>query len=332
MKNFDQYNFKRIIIVAYRLPFKLVRKKEGFNSVQNSGGLVSAILSLSEKMHSGGRTSLEILWAGTGEKELGDINVKPGFKLCPVEIPRKINDKFYGGFCNDTIWPLFHYFPTRTVYDRSYFDAYLAANDLYFKKLQDIISPGDFVWVHDYQLFLLPGMIRKVFPDTKIGFFLHIPFPSYELFRLLPRKWREMILSGMTGADVVGFHTNDYTQNFIKSVRRTLGYSVDQNYISVDERLCKADAFPIGIDFKKFHEACYSLKTNVQKDKLRKVLSDKKLIFSVDRLDYSKGFLQRLKAFEHFLDKYPVWHHKVVFNMVVIPSRDNIEGYREIKK
>jgi trehalose 6-phosphate synthase/phosphatase len=332
MKHFDNYNFKRIIIVAYRLPFKLVRKKDESHAVQNSGGLVSAILSLSGKMRSGGGTSPEILWAGTGEKELGDINVSPGFKLFPVEIPRKINDKFYGGFCNDTLWPLFHYFPSRTVYDKSYFDAYLAANDLFFKKLQDLISPGDFVWVHDYQLFLLPGMIRTVFPDIKIGFFLHIPFPSFELFRLLPRKWREMILSGMTGADVVGFHTNDYTQNFIKSVRRTLGHRVDQNYISVDERLCKADAFPIGIDFNKFHEACYSLKTNVQKDKLRRELSDKKLIFSVDRLDYSKGFLQRLKAFERFLDKYPAWHHKVVFNMVVVPSRDNIEGYREIKK
>lgn len=332
MKNLDQYNFKRIIIVAYRLPFKLVRQKDGFSAMQNSGGLVSAILSLSEKMNSGGNQKTEILWVGTGEKELGDINVRPGFKLFPVEIPRKINDKFYGGFCNDAIWPLFHYFPSRTVYDDSYFDAYQTANALFHERLKSLIRPGDFLWIHDYQLFLLPGMVRNSFPDVSTGFFLHIPFPSYELFRLLPRKWRQMILSGICGADVAGFHTNDYTQNFIKSVRRTLGYRVEQNYISVEDRLCKADAFPIGIDFNKFHEASYSQKTNIQKDKLRKVLSGSKLIFSVDRLDYSKGFLQRLKAFERFLEKYPGWHNKVVFNMVVIPSRDNIEGYREIKK
>src|SRR4030042_1581201 len=163
MKNFYQCNFTRIIIVAYRLPFKLVRKKKEYYPVQN-----------------------------------------------------------YGGFCNNTIWPLFHYFPSRTVYDNGYFDAYIAANNLFFKELQNLIQPSDLIWIHDYQLFLLPEMVRKNFPAASIGFFLHIPFPSYELFRLFPRKWREMILSGITGANVVGFHTNDYTQHFIKSVKRTL--------------------------------------------------------------------------------------------------------------
>ena len=332
MKTFDQYNFKRIIIVAYRLPFKLIRKKEEYYTVQNSGGLVSAILSLSEKMNSENNSSSKILWIGTGEKLLGDENIHTNFELHPVEIPRKISEKYYGGFCNDTIWPLFHYFPSRTVYNESYFDAYITANNLFFQKLKNLIRPGDFVWIHDYQLFLLPEMIRKNFPAANIGFFLHIPFPSYELFRLFPRKWREMILSGMTGADVVGFHTNDYTQHFIKSIKRTLGYKVERNFISVNERLCKADAFPIGIDFNKFHNACDSQKTNIQKNKLRTSLSTNKLLFSIDRLDYSKGFLNRLRAFERFLEKYPEWHFKVVFNMVVIPSRDNIEGYRELKK
>ncbi|MFZ0281184.1 MAG: bifunctional alpha,alpha-trehalose-phosphate synthase (UDP-forming)/trehalose-phosphatase [Bacteroidales bacterium] len=332
MKTFDQYNFKRIIIVAYRLPFKLIRKKDEYFTAQNSGGLVSAILSLSEKQNPLINSSSKILWVGTGEKKLGDENIHPNFELHPVEIGRKISEKYYGGFCNDTIWPLFHYFPSRTVYDNSYFDAYVAANNLFYQKLETLIRPGDFIWIHDYQLFLLPDLIRKSFPSADIGFFLHIPFPSYELFRLLPRKWRELILSGMTGADVVGFHTNDYTQHFIKSVKRTLGYRVDRNFISINERLCKADAFPIGIDFDKFHDACHSQKTNIQKDKLQKHLSQNKLIFSIDRLDYSKGFLNRLKAFERFLENYPEWHFKVVFNMVVIPSRDNIEGYREIKK
>jgi trehalose 6-phosphate synthase/phosphatase len=332
MKNFDQFSFKRIIIVAYRLPFKLVRKKEEYYPVQNSGGLVSAILSLSEKMNSANNSSPKILWVGTGEKQLGDVTIHQNFKLHPVELPRKINEKYYQGFCNNTIWPLFHYFPSRTVYDNSYFDAYITANNLFSQELRKLVQPGDLIWIHDYQLFLLPEMVRNIFPEANIGFFLHIPFPSYELFRLLPRKWREMILSGMSGADIVGFHTNDYTTHFIKSVKRTLGFKVERHFISVRERLCKADAFPIGVDFDKFQDACYSPKTIVHSNKLQKSLSGNKLIFSIDRLDYSKGFLYRLKAYERFLEKYPEWHFKVMFNMIVIPSRDKIESYREIKK
>ncbi len=332
MKTVDLIGFKRIIIVAYRLPFKLVKKKGVYNTVQNSGGLVSAILSLSEKMNPDGGSATKILWVGTGDSQLGNQKVNQKFELYPVEIPRKIDEKFYGGFCNNTIWPLFHYFPSHTAYDSSFFEAYLSANNIFFDRLKKLIRPDDFVWIHDYHLFPLPDIVRKSFPKANIGFFLHTPFPSFELFRLLPRSWRKSILSGMTGADVIGFHTNDYTQHFIKSVKRTLGYKVNQNLISVKNRICKADAFPIGIDFDKFNNACSSPKTNVQKKKLRKFLSTNKLIFSVDRLDYSKGFLNRLKAYERFLEKYPVWHYKVIFNMVVVPSRDNIEGYRQIKK
>lgn len=332
MKTFNQYNFKRIIIVAYRLPFKLIRKKDEFITVQNSGGLVSAILSLSEKLNSANSIPAKIIWVGTGDRQLADANLHSNFELHPVEIPRKINEKYYGGFCNDTIWPLFHYFPFRTVYDESYFDAFVAANNLFFEKIKDLLRPGDFIWIHDYQLLLLPEKVRNYYPEADIGFFLHIPFPSFELFRLLPRKWREAILNGMAGADVVGFHTNDYTQYFLKSVKRTLGYRIERNFIFVGDRLCKADAFPIGIDFDKFYDACCSQNTINHKNKLRSYLSGNKLIFSVDRLDYSKGFLQRLKAFERFLEKFPEWHFKVVFNMIVVPSRDNIAAYQDIRK
>ncbi len=333
MKSFDKFDFKRIIIVAYRLPFKLVKKKEGYNVLQNSGGLVSAILSLSEKLNTGEDKNAKIMWVGTGDPMLETAtNVNANFNLYPVEIPSRINENYYGGFCNNTIWPLFHYFTTSTVYDKRYFRDYVAANDLFLKRLEGLIKPDDFIWIHDYQLFLLPEMVRNAFPEARIGFFLHIPFPSFEIFRLLPRHWRQSILSGMTGADVVGFHTNDYTQHFIKSVKRSLGHRVDQNFILVNNRLLKADAFPLGIDYHKFHESTTSLKVIRQKKKLHKVLIDKKLIFSVDRLDYSKGFINRLMAYERFLEKYSQWHYKVIFNMVVVPSRDNIESYRDIKK
>ncbi len=333
MKTFNKQKFNRLIIVAYRLPFKLVRKKGEYHAVQNSGGLVSAILSLAENMtENPGSVSQKILWVGSGEEQLGEKNIHPKFDLFPVEIPRVINDKYYGGFCNDTIWPLFHYFPTRTVFDTGYYDAYVKANRLFCQRLQSLLQPGDFVWIHDYQLFLLPGMVRERFPDANIGFFLHIPFPSYEIFRLLPGKWREDILKGIVNSDIVGFHTNDYCQHFIKSVKRILGSKVERNIITLGEHLCKADAFPIGIDYRKFRDAISEKKTVSCNKRIRSHISDRRFIFSIDRLDYSKGFLHRLTAFERFLEKYPEWHHKVVFNMIVIPSRDNIEGYRRIKK
>jgi trehalose 6-phosphate synthase/phosphatase len=317
MNTSKKITINRLIIVAYRLPFKLVQCNGVNTAVQNSGGLVSAILSLSENMNLISNSDSKILWVGTGEKKLGEKNVNPHFDLYPVEIPKIINDNYYGGFCNDTIWPLFHYFPSMTTFDPDYFSAYEQANQLFIEKLKAIILPGDFIWVHDYQLFLLPALIRKSIPGINIGFFLHIPFPSSEVFRMLPNKWREEILHGLLGADLIGFHTNDYTHHFLKSVKRVLGYEINQNYIHIGNRVVMAEAFPIGIDYDKFHNACSLPEVVEEKEKFKKILSGSKLIFSVDRLDYSKGLLIRLKAFEHFLEKYPQWHEKVIFNMVV---------------
>jgi len=175
-------------------------------------------------------------------------------------------------------------------------------------------------------------MIRNRLPDASIGFFLHIPFPSFEIFRLMPRHYREGIIKGLLGSDLIGFHTHDYTQHFLKSVKRTTGFEVRENVIYTNVRLIKADAFPIGIDYEKFHSASLNPKVIREKEKIRKYLSNQKLIFSVDRLDYSKGLSLRLKGFEAFLEKYPEWHSNVVFNMVVVPSRVNIEKYRDMKR
>jgi trehalose 6-phosphate synthase/phosphatase len=332
MKTFSQLNYNRLLIVAYRLPFKFVKKGNTLKAVQNSGGLVSAILSLSEKIGPRDHNGKNILWIGfgglPGEKYVNDTK----FDLQSVAIPESVNEKFYGGFCNDTIWPLFHYFSSLAVYDNTYYKAYAEANHLFFEEVKKVIQPGDFVWVHDYQLMLLPELIRNDFPETNMGFFLHIPFPSYELFRLLPRKWRETILRGIIGADLIGFHTNDYTQYFLRTVKRTLGYEYVNNHIYTDDRIVKVDAFPIGIDFEKFNNSSALVQVTKEKTKLKKQLSNKKFVFSVDRLDYTKGLLNRLKAYEFFLEKYPEWHEKVIFNMVVVPSRDQIERYKEMKK
>jgi len=179
---------------------------------------------------------------------------------------------------------------------------------------------------------MLPGMIREKLPDATIGFFLHIPFPSFELFRMLPRHWRTSIIKGMLGADLVGFHTHDYATHFLRSVAQTTDSECHQSIIYSSSRQVKVNAFPIGIDFDKYHAGAMSAAAGAEKEKIRANLSDQKLIFSVDRLDYSKGLLLKLKGYEIFLEKFPEWHARVVFNMVVVPSRDQIEMYRKMKK
>ncbi len=331
-------NFKRLIIIAYRLPFKFIRQKSGYKAQQNSGGLVSAILALSESFKLDNKTFAynKILWSGIGDHlpdaGLSDKFENEYFDIVPVKIPARLNDQYYGGFCNDLIWPLFHYFSAYSVFNDSYYNAYREANHLFCDEIVKHIRPGDFIWVHDYQLLLLPEMIRERVPDATIGFFLHIPFPSFEIFRLLPRPWRDDIIRGMLGADLVGFHTHDYTQHFIKTVRRTTGYECRQNIIFTPHKAVKADAFPIGIDYDKFHKASFEKPVINEKNRIRKNLSDQKLLFSVDRLDYSKGLLSKLRGYEIFLEKYPEWRSRVVFNMVVVPSRDSIEKYKEMKK
>ncbi|MCK9640439.1 MAG: bifunctional alpha,alpha-trehalose-phosphate synthase (UDP-forming)/trehalose-phosphatase [Prolixibacteraceae bacterium] len=330
--------FERLVIAAYRLPFKLTKTKKGYKAVQNSGGLVSAILALSENFKANNKVlkNSKIVWVGINDN-LAE-NVPPesfeneNFDILPVTITSTLNDLFYGGFCNDLIWPLFHYFPSYSVFNNDYYKAYQEANSKYCEELIKIIQPGDFIWIHDYQLMLLPEMIREKIPDATIGFFLHIPFPSFEIFRLLPRRWRESIVKGMLGADLIGFHTHDYTQHFIKCVKRTTGFEVHQNIIYTPNKRVKADAFPIGIDYDKFHDACLKEHVLAEKQKIKLHLARQKLIFSVDRLDYSKGLLLRLKGYETFLEEFPSWHSKAVFNMVVVPSRANIGKYKKLKK
>ena len=330
--------FKRIVIVAYRLPFTLKNRNGILTAVQNTGGLVSAVLSLTDKMRdSEHNTSMEkTVWVGKGDHEADQMNsleeVRDTFELVPVKIPDSVNEKFYGGFCNDLIWPLFHYFPSMAVFGHGYFESYKKANQLFYKELKKIIRPDDFIWIHDYQLFLLPGMVREDFPEASVSFFLHIPFPSYEVFRIIPDGYQRAILKGMLGADLIGFHTHDYAQHFLKSVRRALGYDISLNTVMTEDIYSRADAFPISIDFNKYHDSVLLKETDKFISRIRKQKRDRLLIFSVDRLDYTKGFLNRLAAFELFLERYGNMRGRVIFNMVVVPSRDTITRYQEMKK
>lgn len=331
-------NFKRIIIVAYRIPFKVVMKGDKAELVQNSGGLVSAILSLAQKMKQDGliNDQQKIKWVGVSDtffEETGRAQLQhEEFDVVPIHLEKNLNDEYYGGFCNSTIWPLFHYYPSLTKFNANDFSSYQNANQIFYDVLKEHIQPGDFIWVHDYQLMLLPKLIRDGFPAAQVGFFLHIPFPSYEIFRLLPHKWQNEILNGLTGADLIGFHTNDYAQYFLRTVSRVLGYSATNYTLTLADRIVKADSFPISIDFDNFNNAFDNPEVLRLKEEYKNTMGDCKIVFSVDRLDYSKGLQHRLLGFEEFLKKYPEWRGNVTFVMVVVPSRDTILQYQEMKQ
>jgi trehalose 6-phosphate synthase/phosphatase len=253
------------------------------------------------------------------------------FQAYPVFLSEKVMDKFYNGFCNRTIWPLFHYFPSYTVYNEDYWINYENVNDIFCNAIIEVIKPEDIVWIHDYHLMLLPKLLREKIPDVTLGFFLHIPFPSYEIFRLLPNKWRTDILNGLLGADLIGFHTHDYTQYFLRCALRDLGYEHDFGKIVMRDHVMKAETFPMGIDFIKFYKSSSNPRIQKEKNKLKKTLKDFKVVLSIDRLDYTKGIANRLQSFELFLEKYPEWHKKVTLFLIVVPSRIGVEHYAQMK-
>lgn len=330
----------RLVIISNRLPVTVSEKNGRLIIKESVGGLATGLKSYIDFIKNSTQENIEYIWIGwpgtfdfKNEKKAEELTEKLMGELhCyPVYIDKDIIDKFYFGFCNKTIWPLFHYFAEYTIYDDEYWEAYEKVNEIFYNTSMKIIKDDDIIWVHDYHLMLLPGMLSKSLYNP-IGFFLHIPFPDYEIFRLLPRKWAINILYGLLGSNVIGFHTYSYTQYFIRCVLYMLGISNDMNKIILESNVARADTFPMGIDFKKFNSANTLKEVKKAIKVYSKKLSAVKVILSVDRLDYTKGILNRLFAFEKFLNKYPQWHNKVVLLLIVVPSRTGVEHYDKIKR
>ena len=305
---------------------------------ESAGGLVSALKSYFESDQNKDSFS-SALWIGSAdfpqarwEKYQENPGERGSFDVLPIFVESKIYNRYYNGFCNATIWPLFHYFPSLVEFDEDTFRSYEEVNHLFAKTLLSILEPDDILWIHDYQLMQLPGLIRDRMPEATIGFFLHIPFPSFEIFRLLHKPWKEKIIGGMLGADLIGFHTHEYVQHFLKTVQMVHGYDSQFRYIVMKDKIVKAEMFPLGIDFDKFHNAGSHPKVVEQLKQIKNNFKDKKIIFSVDRLDYTKGVTHRLSGFERFLDQHSEWRGKVVFILIIVPSRQIISKYNERKK
>ena len=248
----------------------------------------------------------------------------------PVFLSQRQIDQYYLGFCNKTIWPLFHYFPTRTVFEQRFWKSYKQVNHCFCDEVLKLAEPGDSVWVHDFQLMLLPRLLRERMPELEIGYFLHIPWPSFELFRLLP--WREEILSGLLGADLIGFHSYDYVRHFLSSVSRIAGAEHTLGEVNVQNRLVQVDAFPMGIDYDKYAAAIDDAEVKQEVDKIYRTVGKRKLIISIDRLDYTKGITERLEAFDWFLSTHPEYKGKVTLVIVAVPSRTGIEDYKLLRE
>ncbi|MCD6012235.1 MAG: bifunctional alpha,alpha-trehalose-phosphate synthase (UDP-forming)/trehalose-phosphatase [Flavipsychrobacter sp.] len=326
----------RLFIVSNRLPLTVEQKDGTHLYRQSSGGLISAIKAFLGKDKE--NVFSETVWVGVpGCSEhvwnaAVQSNNHEDFTYLPIFLNWKKYELYYNGFSNSVLWPLFHYFPSFAEYNTQYYQAYIESNSVFAESMAEQLNPDDNVWIHDYHLLPLAGMLRKKFPTLTIGFFLHIPFPSFEIFRMIPKEWQRGLLEGMLGADLIGFHTLEYTGHFLACIETILLLEHDGQYISWDNRQVKADAFPISIDFSLFNEAYDTPEVVSARLRYEKIKGDKKLIFSVDRLDYTKGISNRLKGYEQFLLDNPEYAEKVTFALNIVPSRDSIVKYAERKK
>ncbi len=319
----------KLIIIANRLPIKVIQNEDNkLDFIRSEGGLTTGLDSL--------EINIEKHWVGwpgisaeTPEDKLEISNHLKKSKFHPVFLTEEEIENYYEGYSNSTLWPLCHYFYNFIDHQALFWDTYEAVNKLFYEAALKIIEPGDIVWVQDYQLMLLPNMLRESGIDMSIGYFHHIPFPSYELFRILPE--RVALVNGLLGADLIGFHTHDYMRHFVSTCERILDLRFDLDQVSLDNRIASADVFPMGINYTLYHEAPLVPEAARKAIELREEYGDKKLILSVDRLDYSKGILSRIQGFERFLEQHPEYHDKVSLVMIVVPSRDTVDSYSELK-
>lgn len=330
----------KTIIISNRLPLQVGIEDGKLSVTPSVGGLATGLKSF----HRDG-DSIWIGWSGLTQEEIpehlmDEVQEKAKEEACvAVNFTSEEIDGFYYGFSNRSIWPLFHYFTEYTEWESWQWETYKKVNQKYADAVVEHYEEGDQIWVHDYQLLLVPNMIREQRQDATIGFFNHIPFPSYEVFRTMP--WREEILTGMLGADLIGFHTYDYERHFLSSVSRILRHQVNFNKVSLSERIVKVDSFPMGIDYEKFEKAALKhcevsegKETELQQrlNFHRKRSPESKLILSIDRLDYTKGIAHRIRAFEYFLEKYPEYLENVRLVMLAVPSRSDVPQYQLLKK
>jgi trehalose 6-phosphate synthase/phosphatase len=316
----------RLLVVSNRLPVSLSRDGERWKTTRSVGGLTTAMDPILKR--AGG---LWIGWSGSHESEPPEaLELLRKEESCvAVDLPPELLAKYYDGYANQALWPLFHSFASRLRFESEEWAGYIEANRRFCAAVLNEFQPGDRMWVHDYQLMLLPGMLREKLPDASIGFFLHIPFPGSDVFALLPRG--EEILENLLGADLISFHTHLHLQHFRMSLRRQLGLESTVDHVEVPGRRVRIEALPIGIAPDDFAQYLDRSETQEHLAKLRDRYPDQQVIVAVDRLDYTKGIPQRLRTFRHMLNTMPELIGKVTLFQIAVPSRENIESYQALR-
>jgi trehalose 6-phosphate synthase len=314
------------VVVANRLPVDLEKAPDGTETWKRSpGGLVTALEPILRS-----RRGAWVGWPGLPDIEADPVE-EDGLELYPVPLSTADVENYYEGFSNGTLWPLYHDVVAPPAYHRHWWQAYVSVNERFARAVADVAARGATVWVQDYQLQLLPGQLRQMRPDLRIGFFLHIPFPPTELFIQLP--WREQIVKGVLGADLVGFHTPGGARNFRSLATRIGGATpgATQGEVVVEDRTVKLGAFPISIDSQALDRQSRSPEVADRAVEIRKELGDpRRLILGVDRLDYTKGIDVRLRAFEELLDEDGIGDD-TVFLQIATPSRERVEHYIRLR-
>jgi trehalose 6-phosphate synthase len=315
-----------LVIVANRLPVDRVTNPDGSNDWRRSpGGLVSALEPVMRA-----NDGAWIGWPGAPDDDLEPF-VEDGLQLVPVHLSAQEVEEFYEGFSNGTLWPLYHDVVAKPEFHREWWDEYVSVNRRFAEKTAELAAKKGTVWVHDYQLQLVPQMLRDLRPDLRIGFYLHIPFPPAELFQQLP--WRRQILEGLLGADLVGFQLPEAAANFVRLVRQRVGHKTHRDLVYLpDGRTVRAAAFPISIDSAGFNELASSPQVLERAKGLREALGNPRRIFlGIDRLDYTKGIYARLRAFSELMKDGHFDVEDAVFVQVAVPSREQVEHYRVLR-
>ncbi|MDQ6911957.1 MAG: bifunctional alpha,alpha-trehalose-phosphate synthase (UDP-forming)/trehalose-phosphatase [Verrucomicrobiota bacterium] len=316
-----------VINVSNRLPVTVAKKRIR----KSSGGLVAALSGLSPNEY-----NLKWLgWPGAAIENERHAEVREQLErehgCIPVFLSKEEVAGHYEGFANSSIWPLLHYMPNLMRYDPAWWEQYQTVNARFADEVVKLAQPNDLIWVHDYQLLLLPQLLRARMPELRIGFFLHTPFPSYETFRCHPNR-RELV-AGMLGADLVGFHTFGYMRHFRSTVLRLLGLESEITRIrNEDGHITSMGVFPIGIDAQKFEKTLDSSEFAKRRDEFLRSDAGKQVVLSVERMDYTKGILHRLEAIEYFLSNLePPKRDTIKFIFVSVPSREGVEEYQELR-
>ncbi|TVQ74883.1 MAG: trehalose-6-phosphate synthase [Phycisphaeraceae bacterium] len=313
----------KFVVVANRLPVN--RKGRGASArwEMSPGGLVSALTPILQA-----RDGAWIGWGGSMGAPQKPF-AHEGIQNYPLALSRDAYEKYYEGYSNSTLWPLYHDAVRPPQYQREWWYSYEKINRAFAERTAEVAGKNALVWVQDYHLHLVPGFLRELRPDLRIGFFLHIPFPPQELFAQLP--WRTQMITGTLGADVVGFQTRQGAQNFSRLARRLTAWEGTDSLLKNDGRSVKVRDFPISIDVARFRDVAARDSTLNKAEKIRRDLGGRRIILGVDRLDYTKGIDLRLRAFRELLESGRTSIDEAVMVQTAVPSREQVGMYKQIR-